>query len=127
MSDPNEATFRDLESIRDALRVFNSEREWGQFHSHRNLVLALAGEVGELAATVQWIPDSEIEVALTSPKLRRNFEDELADCLAYVVQIADRADVDLSAAFERKLRLNGDKYPIERSRGNAVKYSDFED
>lgn len=113
----------DLVRIRDALREFNSAREWDQFHTPRNMILALAGEVGELAATVQWIPDSEVDEALAESPLREEFEDELADCLSYLVQIADRTGVDLAVAFARKLRQNADKYPAELARGKAIKYT----
>lgn len=87
------------------------------------MILALAGEVGELAATVQWIPDSEVDEALAESQLRAEFEDELADCLSYLIQIADRTGVDLAVAFARKLQQNAEKYPPDRARGNAVKYT----
>lgn len=119
------STNGDLVEIREALRQFARERDWDQFHTPRNMILALAGEVGELAASVQWIPDAEIDEAVRVEPLRSAFADELADCLAYLVQIADRVGIDLGEAFDEKIGKNARKYPIALARGSAAKYTDL--
>lgn len=113
----------DMLELRDRLRAFAHERDWEQFHTTRNLILALVGEVGELAALVQWLPDEQVDEALSEEKLRSAFADEMADCLIYLLQIADRVGVDLGEAAGRKLERNAVKYPVELSRGRSIKYT----
>ena len=114
-----------LEQLQVNLRVFAQDRDWGQFHSVRNLVLALVGEVGELAELLQWIDDQEIEEFLDAGG-RVRLGEELADVLFYLVRIADVSGVELSEATKVKLETNQLKYPIEKSKGNAKKYSEFD-
>ena len=114
-----------LEQLQVNLRVFAQDRDWGQFHSVRNLVLALVGEVGELAELLQWIDDQEIEEFLDAGG-RVRLGEELADVLFYLVRIADVSGVELSEATKAKLEINQLKYPIEKSKGNAKKYSEFD-
>lgn len=115
----------DLEELRDHLRVFAHERDWEQFHTARNLILALVGEVGELAELVQWLPDTQVEKALREEKLRGALADELADCLFYLVQLADHVGIDLAEATHLKLERNAEKYPVRLSRGRSAKYTEL--
>lgn len=116
----------DLTDLRDRLREFAHEREWEQFHTPRNLVLALTGEVGELAALLQWVPDAAVEEEFADDSFRKAFADELADCLAYLIQIADRVGIDLRAAAEAKINENAEKYPPHLARGRATKYTQLQ-
>jgi dCTP diphosphatase len=102
------------------VRAFSAARDWGQFHQPRNLVLALVGEVGELAAELQWIPDADVEAHLGGDG-RAAFEDELADVVIYVLRLADVTGVNLAAAVRTKLTSNAQRYPEELSRGSATK------
>jgi NTP pyrophosphatase (non-canonical NTP hydrolase) len=111
---------RELEILRDKLRQFAAERDWGRYHSPKNLAMALSAEVGELLEHFQWL--TEAQSAQLAPAERRAVELELADVLLYLVCLADRLGVDLIDAAHRKIALNADKYPIERARGNAKKY-----
>lgn len=112
----------DLEALRQRLRDFADEREWDQFHSVRNLLLALVGEIGEVSELLQWVSDDVVEEFLSAGG-RERLGEELADVLLYVVRLADKSGVNLSAALEAKLESNAAKYPVERSKGSAKKYN----
>jgi len=100
---------------------FAVDRDWNQFHSTRNLVLALVGEVGELAELVQWRTDVGVESLVESEEGRKAFEDELSDIAIYLIRLSQQNDVDLAKAIKSKLADNATRYPIETSRGNAEK------
>lgn len=97
----------DVEALQHRLRTFAQERNWEQFHTPRNLTMALAGEVGELLAVLQWRTDDELE----NPEVRAEFEDEIADVMIYLARLADIAGVDLSAAVEGKMARNVRRFP----------------
>jgi dCTP diphosphatase len=114
----------DLRALEEEVRRFAGERDWDQFHSVRNLLLALVGEVGELSELLQWVSDAEVSTWLEAGG-RERFAEELADVLLYLVRLADKTDVDLSDAAVRKLKVNGEKYPVELSRGSSQKYDEL--
>lgn len=111
-----------LVRLHQLLRDFNEKREWEQFHSPRNLLLALVGEVGELAAEVQWVPDAEIAGWLQEPQNKTSIEGELADVFAYLLQLADALGVDLERALEAKVAINEKRYPADEVSGSSAKY-----
>lgn len=111
-------TPRCLDSIRAEAAEFANERDWEQFHSPRNLLLAVVSEVGELAEVVRWSGDRE--PAITDAN-RQDWEDELADVFILLVRLADRSGVDLTAAFARKLQKAREKYPVDQFKGSARK------
>ena len=111
---------KSLDDLREALRAFVAERDWGRFHSPKNLSMALSAEAGELMEHFQWLTEAESR-ALT-PETREEVRMELADVLLYLVQLADRVDVDLLAAALEKLERNRSRYPVEKSRGRHTKY-----
>ncbi len=113
------------ETVKD-IRAFVREREWDQFHTPRNLLLALVGEVGELAEIMQWKSDDEVTALLTTPEGRAAIEAELADITTYVLRLADVMNVDLDEVIGSKLLLNASRYPVEQVRGKAVKYTELE-
>lgn len=98
-----------LAELRERLRRFAEERDWVRFHTPRNLALALAGEVGELAAELQWLTDEE--AAAPSSEATARIADELADVLIYLVRLADVMDVDLVAAANAKTERNAARFP----------------
>lgn len=109
----------DLEDIRDAFRSFTAERDWGQFHDPKSLLLALVGEVGELAELFQWLPaDQAVRVAQQEP-LRTRAAEELSDVLLYLVGLADALDIDLGDAARRKLSASVERFPVDRHKGVA--------
>ena len=115
----------DLAAVGKFQREFAAERDWEQFHTPKNLAMALAGEAGELLEIFQWLtPDQAAHVADTA-RGKEAVAHELADVLAYTIRLADMLGIDLSRALWDKLRLNGEKYPVERAKGHARKYSDL--
>lgn len=114
----------DLAELRDRLRAFVAERDWDQFHSPKNLSMALSVEAAELVEIFQWL--TEDQSAVLDSRRRARVEAELADILVYLVRIADRLDVDLLQAAARKLEDNARKYPSERVRGQALKYDEYD-
>jgi dCTP diphosphatase len=116
----------DLEQLRRQVADFALERDWDQFHSVRNLILALVGEVGEVAEIVQWVGDDGMEDLLSSDG-RKRLAQELSDVLIYLVRIADRSGIDLAEAVTEKLAENDEKYPSDKARGNSKKYTELVD
>jgi NTP pyrophosphatase (non-canonical NTP hydrolase) len=117
---------KSVEKLSQLVRAFAEARDWGQFHTPRNLVMALAGEVGELAALLQWTPDDGIEAWLSDDSNRSALEAEMADVFAYLLRLADVAGVDLAAALSAKTQLNETRYPQDRAKGSAEKYTKYE-
>jgi NTP pyrophosphatase (non-canonical NTP hydrolase) len=113
----------DLEILRDALRAFAAARDWDQFHTPKNLAMALSAEAGELLEIFQWL--TEEQSRNLSSAAHAAASDEMADVLLYLVRLADALDVDLIAAANRKLAANADKYPVDKARGNSKKYTEL--
>ena len=110
-----------LETLRARIAAFAAERDWDQFHNPKNLAMALAGEAGELVEHFQWLT---FEQAANLPReTREEVALECADVLLFLLRLTDKLDIDLAAAAEKKLVLNAKKYPVEKSRGKATKYT----
>lgn len=109
-----------LTRLRDALRAFAAERDWEQFHTPKNLAMALTGEVGELVEHFQWLTPQQS--AGLSPEQREAVALEMADVLLYLLRLGDVLDIDLAQAAERKIAINAERYPVTRARGHARKY-----
>lgn len=101
----------DVSALEAALQRFADARDWNGFHTPRNLVLALTGEVGELAELFQWLTDEQAARIAQEPATARAVRDELADVLMYLVRLSTVLGVDLDAAVREKLIANGVKYP----------------
>jgi NTP pyrophosphatase (non-canonical NTP hydrolase) len=113
----------DLAALREHLRGFVAEREWEQFHTPKNLAMAVAAEAGELLELFQWLtPEQSIELTGSVEDLQL-VREELADILLYVVRLADLLEVNLPAAIDAKLAKNAMRYPVAIAKGNATKYS----
>lgn len=110
----------DIRALQLALRDFARERDWEQFHSPKNLASALSVEAAELLEHFQWMTENQSR-ALDDRK-RAAVGEEMADVLLYLLQLADKLDVDLIEAAQGKLRKNAEKYPAERARGRSDKY-----
>jgi NTP pyrophosphatase (non-canonical NTP hydrolase) len=111
-----------LDELAALLAEFARERDWDQFHSPKNLAMALAGEVGELLEHFQWL--SEQQSADLPAEVKDAVALEMADVLLYLVRLADKLGIDLGAAAVRKIGLNAAKYPVDRFHGSARKYDD---
>ena len=116
-----------LERLRGAMAAFVAEREWERFHTPRNVLLALVGEVGEVAELFQW--RGEVPRGLDaswSAADREHLGEELSDVLLYLVRLADLSCIDLASAALRKMRRNAEKYPADKCRGSSAKYTAYE-
>jgi NTP pyrophosphatase (non-canonical NTP hydrolase) len=110
--------------LRDRLRGFAENRDWSQFHTPKNLAMALSVEAAEVVELFQWLTPEE-SVGLPNHKFYKARE-ELSDVLIYLVMLADRLGIDLSVAANEKISENEIKYPVQKSRGRADKYLDLE-
>ncbi|HIE0583915.1 TPA: nucleotide pyrophosphohydrolase [Pseudomonas aeruginosa] len=115
----------DVGQLAAALERFAAERNWAQFHSPKNLVMALTGEVGELSEIFQWMDEEQSKDAARHPDTAQAVQDELADVLMYLVRLASVLGVDLDAAARQKLEQNNRKYPVEKARNSSKKYDQF--
>jgi len=113
----------DLNTLKVRLREFADSRDWNQFHSPKNLCMALGIEVAEISEHFQWLTEEQSR-NLPQDKLDE-VASELADTLLYLVRLADKLGVDLAAAAAAKIDINARKYPVEMARGNAKKYTEF--
>ncbi|XP_001636971.3 dCTP pyrophosphatase 1 [Nematostella vectensis] len=114
-----------LEDIRQKQNKFASEREWDQFHSPRNLLLAMVGEVGEVAELFQWKGEVKDGLEDWSEKERTHLGQELSDVLIYLVRLAEKCHVDLPSVVVQKIALNEKKYPVELVKGSSKKYTEY--
>lgn len=117
---PNQS---DLQILREKLRKFAEARDWEQFHSPKNLSMALMVEVAELMEHFQWL--TEDQTANLDTEKQAVVAEELADVLLYLVRLSDRLDVDLMEAALHKLEKNAVKYPADQVRGSSKKYSEY--
>lgn len=113
----------DLNSLKLHLRDFADVRDWNQFHSPKNLCMALSVEAAEITEHFQWLTEEQSK-NLPKDKLDE-VATELADTLLYLIRLADKLDIDLAAAAFSKIKLNEQKYPQDKARGNAKKYTEF--
>jgi NTP pyrophosphatase (non-canonical NTP hydrolase) len=117
-----QAVLIDVTVLSHALANFARERDWDQFHSPKNLVMALSSEVGELTEIFQWISEEASLSICADEKSAEAVRDELADVAMYLVRIASVLGVDLNEAIVEKLHKNSEKYPVNKARGNHKKY-----
>ena len=112
----------DVKGLSEALAAFSAERDWDQYHSPKNLVMALTGEVGELTEVFQWLSEAQSKLVATNPDTATAVREELADVTLYLVRLASVLGVDLNEAVTLKLQKNALKYPADKARGTHKKY-----
>lgn len=115
----------DLKTLQDAVLAFRDARDWEQFHTLKNLAAGLAIEAGELQELLLWKSDEEAKDFANSEG-REALEEELADCMIFVLYLAKSLEIDLSDAVVAKLKKNERKYPVELARGRADKYTAYQ-
>jgi len=113
----------ELDKLRDAVRKFAAERDWDQFHSPKNLAMALSVESAELLEIFQWLTEEESRDL--PPITKAAAADEIADVLIYLLRIADKLGIDPVTAAQRKMIANAKKYPADKARGNNKKYTEL--
>tara|TARA_B100000965_G_scaffold403430_1_gene431483 strand:- start:2058 stop:2411 length:354 start_codon:yes stop_codon:yes gene_type:complete len=112
----------DLGKIKKKLREFSNKRDWDQFHTPKNLSMALSVEIAELVEIFQWSNNGGLDVAQNS---REQIEMEIADIFNYLIKFVDILDIDLERVSLEKIDLNAEKYPINKVKGKAIKYLDL--
>ncbi len=111
----------DTNRIQARLAQFAKERDWEQFHSPKNLSMALAGEAGELLEVFQWLTEEQSSRASLSEEQLAAATEELADILIYTLRLADTLDIDVDQAVSDKIEKNAARYRVELAKGNATK------
>ena len=111
----------DLASLQQKLHQFADERDWNQFHSPKNIAMALMVEVGELLEHFQWLTEDESN-NLAEDQLAEVAE-EIADVQLYLIRLADKLNVDIFKAAHAKIDKNAEKYPVSKAKGKADKYN----
>jgi len=111
--------------LTDRLIAFRDARDWQRFHSLKNLIMSVSIESAELLDLTQWLDDTAVEKRIGEPAFRARLAEECADVLIYLLLVAERAGFDLEAAAMDKIAVNERKYPVEKARGNARKYTDL--
>jgi len=114
----------DWNELKATLRAFAAERDWDQFHSPKNLSMALSVEVAELVERFQWL--TEEQSRLLPPDVRQQVAEEIADIQIYLVRLADKLSIDIDSAVKDKMELNQRKYPAEKVRGKSLKYTEYD-
>jgi NTP pyrophosphatase (non-canonical NTP hydrolase) len=115
----------DFLALQKRLNAFAQERDWEQFHSPKNLAIALSVEASELLEIFQWM--SEAESHSLSAEQRESVAQEVADVQIYLARLADVLQLDIESAVDRKMEINADKYPAETVRGSSKKYTAYRD
>ncbi|MEO1036987.1 MAG: nucleotide pyrophosphohydrolase [Pseudomonadota bacterium] len=120
-SENKEDQSMDIAKIQADLAAFAADRDWEQFHSPKNLSMALAGEAGELLEVFQWLTQEQSRRESLDAGQISAATDELADVLIYALRLADKLEIDIEAAVNTKIAKNAARYTVEASRGNAEK------
>ena len=115
---------QNLDDLSNRLLEFALSRDWTQFHSPKNLSMALAGEAGELLEHFQWL--SEVQSANPSPEKKEAIALEMADILIYLLRLAERLDIDILDAAYRKMAINEQRYPADKVRGDARRADEYD-
>jgi dCTP diphosphatase len=112
-----------VNDLRDAIKTFIGERDWEQFHSPKNLAIALSVEVTEVVEHFQWL--TEEQSTNLPPEQLAEVRAEIGDVTIYLVELADKLGIDLVEAAKAKLEVNAKKYPADLVKGKATKYTEY--
>jgi len=114
-----------LETLKAEILAFAKERDWEQFHSPKNLSMALSAEASELLEHFLWIDGADSLGHAQSPERMAAIREELADVIIYALEFANVAGIDVTSAIREKMQLNAQKYPVEKARGRSAKYTEL--
>ena len=115
-----------LQELKDAVRRFCEARDWDQYHDAKDLAIGVSTEAAELLEHFRFKSKEEIKAFFEDAKKREDIEDEMADVLFFLLRMAQRYDIDLAKALERKIEKNGQKYPVEKAKGKNHKYTELQ-
>lgn len=113
----------DIKHIQETLRAFADERDWDQFHSPKNLAMALSVEVSELLEIFQWLTERQSCDIVNSERDMKDIEQEVADIFIYLLRLSDKLGIDIERAVTEKIAINAAKYPVAKAKGSAKKYN----
>ena len=114
-----------MDALKNFVENFVKERDWSQFHTVKDLLVALNIEVSELAELTLWKSESEILELIKSSDHKEKFAEELADILSYLILLSKKLDINLVESTLKKIEINKEKYPVEKARGVSKKYTEF--
>jgi len=114
-----------IKDLIDLIVEFRDKRDWGKYHTPRNLALSLVVEIGELFELLQWMTDEEILEKLSDSRYKEKIEEEIADVAIYLLLLSNELKVDLEKAIIKKIEKNERKYPVEKVRGVYKKYTEL--
>ena len=114
-----------LAELKARVLAFVRARDWEQFHSPKNLSMALSAETGELMEHFLWLTPDQSKAVAADPAKRGKIADELADVVIYALEFANITGLDVATAIETKMAANAEKYPVEKSRGKSDKYDEL--
>ena len=112
-----------LQDLRKKINTFVAERDWAQFHTPKNLAMAMIVEAAELVVQFQW--DTPEESQQLSAEKREAVAHEMADTFVYLLRLAEVLEIDLIAAANKKIELNALKYPVDKAKGSNAKYTEY--
>lgn len=115
----------DLKKLNDELDTFVAEREWEQFHSVKNLSMALSVEASELMEIFQWMTEKDSNEIKSNPEVMAKIQDEVADVFVYLMRIVGKTGIDLEEVVRAKMKKNAAKYPAEIVKGSSKKYTEY--
>ena len=116
---------RKILEIKELIKEYCEERDWDQFHGAKDLAVALSIEASELLEHFRFKSKEEVEELFKNLKKREEIEDEMADILYFLFRLAQKYDIDISEAFDRKMEINKNKYPIDKAKGSNKKYNEL--
>ena len=116
---------RKIHELKELIKKFCEDRDWDQFHNAKDLAIALSIEASELLEIFRWKSPEEVEELFKNEKKKEDIEDEMADVLYFLIRMAQRYDIDLSEAIDKKMEKNDKKYPVNKAKGSNKKYTEF--
>jgi NTP pyrophosphatase (non-canonical NTP hydrolase) len=114
-----------IHELKEKIKDFCDKRDWDQFHNAKELAVALSIEASELLEIFRWKNPQEVSELFNNPKKKEDIEDEMADIMYFLVRMAQRYNIDLSEALDRKMEKNEKKYPVEKAKGSNKKYNEL--
>ena len=117
---------RKIQEIKELIKEYCEERDWDQFHGAKDLAVALSIEASELLEHFRFKSKEEVEELFKNLKKKEEIEDEMADILYFLFRLAQKYDIDLSEAFDKKMEKSAKNYPIEKAKGSNKKYDELE-
>ena len=114
-----------IEELKEKVKRFCEDRDWDQYHNAKDLAIGVITESAELLEIFRWKSLKEVEELLRDPEKKSDIEDEMADVLYFLIRMAQRFNIDLSEALNKKIEKNQAKYPVEKSKGLNKKYTEL--